>query len=500
MLARLNLDPARCGCYDKDSICYRVDDGRGHSFADSGFVDAWSEVVEGLGPVLSPRGSVLPRGPVETLPTTYATAGCTELRGARTFSGKILQLKLGEAIIDVELDLHEDGFAMTRAAPEGNTQRLAQLWSPFMLVEKCQVKPSMQTQSFAVFKLSTLNGDFGALTSGTGCLYFAVSADEPEEERDKWVTRVSEAINGLSQSLFPPHAIVVQPVPWVETTSTRIMAGYLLRADASKGVTLIYAELHAHSEDVAKMLIYKDEWCEHEIATVFLKGSTVLGNRKGNGCCIFGVDNELFCARSEEEMQLWMRAVSNVKVKLMFQAPNPSPEDLSVYRQAVGEKLGELDFPQLSPRGPPLLLQAERRPDVVAVSGDTQVPDPIDDAAEWSPDPGPDVEVCRHLHSLVAAELTGLDHENKDGEALRPLCRTANLSMKPEASESECVVPEEAAPEIPRGPYSKLQGPQGADARSAPPPWALAAATASSNAPLLAERPNPQQGYRQVAL
>merc|ERR1712039_774730 len=52
-------------------------------------------------------------------------------------------------------------------------------------------------------------------------------------------------------------------------------------------------------------------------------GTSTVSTRKGAYCTVFGVDNHRFCARTREEKDLWLRAVSNIKVKLMFDARIP---------------------------------------------------------------------------------------------------------------------------------------------------------------------------------
>merc|ERR1719291_428753 len=59
----------------------------------------------------------------------------------------------------------------------------------------------------------------------------------------------------------------------------------------------------------------------------------------GVSCSCFFVEDHLFSARSLVERKLWLRAISNVKVKLQHCAPLPSPEELSAYRYSIKEHL-----------------------------------------------------------------------------------------------------------------------------------------------------------------
>merc|ERR1712151_509782 len=92
----------------------------------------------------------------------------------------------------------------------------------------------------------------------------------------------------------------------------------------------------------ARLTIYKDEWCQQEVNCVHLAESSTVSTRKGAYCTVFGVDNYRFCARTREEKELWLRAVSNIKVKLMFEAPDPTADALAVFRDAVRERLEAL--------------------------------------------------------------------------------------------------------------------------------------------------------------
>jgi hypothetical protein len=139
--------------------------------------------------------------------------------------------------------------------------------------------------------------------------------------------------------------------------------------------------------------IYKDEWCEREVAILMLTDQTVVSTRKGSYCTVFGVDQHRFCARTRDEKELWLRAVSNIKVKLMFDAPDPTNEELAVFRAAVLERIVKLESMNgsapgeaeglPSPRNPdawdPLLPQVPRPPVPQSPRGDVWYPEPIED-------------------------------------------------------------------------------------------------------------------------
>lgn len=348
----------------------------------------------------------LPRGPLGGEVPTYNTSEHEELKGAPLYSGTILQLRLGESMHEMHLALHVNGFSLkpVDATEKGIPEPVNRAWSPFSLIEKCQVKTMQHAAFWAVFKLTVFRSD-----GADRFFYFATSGSEAHKERDRWVEEIANAVSLVTLSLFPPHAINVRPLPGVRSTSTRIMAGYLLQSGVDDIVSLIYCELHAFSGGEARLAIYKDEWCEQEVTSLFLSDTSVVSTRKGAYCTIFGVDEHRFCARTRDEKDLWLRAVSNIKVKLMFDAPDPTMDELAVFRAAVLERISTLSDNQ--EKADPLLTPVARLPPS-SPRGDVWQPEPIDentDPGTISPVPsgedmteGEHVDVAR-LHARYGA-------------------------------------------------------------------------------------------------
>lgn len=316
---------------------------------------------------------VLPRGPKERAVRTYSSMALRfeDLQGEVFFRGRIMHLRLGESTYEMELCLHANGFHMCSVDPrkDGRVETVCQAWSPFSLIEKCQVKAYEKTADWAVFKVTVFRAE-----SSDKSLYFACSGDAAYRERERWVAEITHAISRVTASLFPPHAIAVLPVPWVPHTNTRIMAGYLLQCRARDAVSVLYCELHAYNSGMARLTTYKDEWCDDEVACVVLCDASVVSTRKGAYCTVFGVDDHRFCTRTHEEKELWLRAISNIKVKLMFQAPDPTEEEISLFRSAVRERIDKMGYrvedAQTRPL-PPLLSRIDRAPNISNVAGDT---------------------------------------------------------------------------------------------------------------------------------
>lgn len=403
-------------------------------------------LVEDMRSLTGLRGA-LPVGPRERMVPTYATAESEALHGEPLFSGNILQLTLGESIHEMRLVLYVNGFSLTpcNSNSQGTPRSLSMAWSPFSLVEKCQVKTMQHSAYWAVFKLTVFRKE------GTDrCYYFATTGCHAYKERDRWVAEMVTAIGNVTMSLFPPHAITVEPIPGVVQTSTRIMAGYLLQSGACDSVSLFYCELHAYSQGEARLAVYHDEWCEQEVSSVHLADSSTVSTRKGAYCTVFGVDHHRFCARTREEKDLWLRAVSNIKVKLMFDAPDPTDEELQVFRAAVNERIGELEDMGEN-FADPLLVPVPRLPPK-SPRGDFWDPEPIEEDTSDPPTalgsvdgegnlqdglrqrhrPGLGPEECRKLlwtvssginKDAVAASATG-------GTALPPTDAAGNAELK----------------------------------------------------------------------
>merc|ERR1719476_71101 len=89
--------------------------------------------------------------------------------------------------------------------------------------------------------------------------FFAVEGEDADLERTRWVADLSRALRVFTQSLFVPFDFCVEPIPNIESTGTRILAGYLLKCE-KKDVLLVYGELHAHMSGRALFAFYEDAY------------------------------------------------------------------------------------------------------------------------------------------------------------------------------------------------------------------------------------------------
>lgn len=370
----LLFDSTRCHCVNKLG-CPSVDDT----------VIGRSKVVDSLAEEDITDGfmSSFPTGPREREVLTFRTGvdkpDSMFLQGEPLVSDKILMMRVGQPVMEINLSLYSNGFSIEPDArsSSSNIKFESHAWSPFAVVEKTNGKPGGPAFC-AVIALTIFQ------VGSNDCFFFATSGANAEEAREMWIERIAGAIRDMTISLFPVHAITVQPLEGVESTSNRILAGYLLKIEPSKKVSLLYCELHAYSSGGSRLKVYQDEACDLEHKELFVTEESVVSTRKGDYCTIFAIDGTCFSARTPAEKDLWLRAVTNVKVKLMFSAPDPTDEEMQMIRSAVFARVQELNAIEIcangaSPSGKrdPLLPVAERQPVPVSLRGDMFHPLPL---------------------------------------------------------------------------------------------------------------------------
>ncbi|CAJ1365157.1 unnamed protein product [Effrenium voratum] len=154
------------------------------------------------------------------------------------------------------------------------------------------------------------------------------------------VLDISRAVRLVTQSLFPSFQIAVRPLANAPHTRRRIMAGYLAHHDDTSTTSVLYCELQPQQGEQAtsgRLVMYDNENCQDSLSEVILSPRTVCTEKIGISCTCFTVDQHLFSARTIAERKLWLRALSNIKVKLQNGAPEPDDEGLRQYRVAILE-------------------------------------------------------------------------------------------------------------------------------------------------------------------
>lgn len=381
---------------------------------------------------------LFPSGPRAHSTRTYGLAKATPLHGERKMRGRILVLQrqsqtpdgkpLGEEVIEATVSIYTNGFSITSAARSGaskipeavpEAEEQCFTWSPFSAVERHNnqaMSVKFAQRGLSVFKLTILRRR-GIERS----FCFATMGPDSSKERNRWMEAMASSIGAVTASLFPPHGITAKPVPGVHSTSTRILAGYLLHMMQDDVVSVIYCELHTYLCGESRLSVYKGEWCDWEMMSIRFTQDAVVTSRKGVRCTVFSVDRSTFAARSPEERELWLRALGNVKVKLMFDAPDPTGEDLEVIRKSVQDQIVSMedrhfhkqsDAMDEARKTRPLLPELPRGPLPVAPGGDEDPAAAVNDDRVEAPEPsdgnsGPSFGGrCFGVHKLAARAAT----------------------------------------------------------------------------------------------
>mmetsp|Transcript_30371 Transcript_30371/g.66508 ORF Transcript_30371/g.66508 Transcript_30371/m.66508 type:complete len:439 (-) Transcript_30371:25-1341(-) len=263
----------------------------------------------------------------------YLDSADQPLRGVPIREGPLFLLSAEEEV-QITLSLHINGLAFNHRGREVSVSL-----SPFSLVRNCKFQNSdlggAELADFKCFKVSLFTLNI--------CFYFGVRSKddrEAEDDRSQWVHHISRAMRLVTQSLFPPHRIACDPVGSMGSTHRRLMAGYLLHSDGGSVASVLYCELHPQSSDgTAKLVLYENELCEEHVVDVYITERSCCSEKVGIDCACFSVEDHLFSSRTLPERRLWLRAISNLKVKLQNRAPSPTQEELVHYRIAIQEHI-----------------------------------------------------------------------------------------------------------------------------------------------------------------
>lgn len=348
--------------------------------------------------------------------------------GLPTRVGDVRYMRPGEDNAHFELvtlALYVNGF--TVANPNWS-QELSIAWSPFSLVQACRlhsVKADKSNPWMRLFKISVFHHG--------STHFFAVEGENADLERTRWVADIARAHRMFTQSLFPRFEIAVVPVPGMQCTGNRILAGYLLKCEPG-GVCVIYGELHAHLDNRSSFIAYEDESCEELLLCISFGVQTGVSEHVAVDCSCFTLDAHHFCARSCSEKALWLRAISNLKVKLRHQAANPTPHELHTYRAAILDSARNLIVPDESAKRCALLPRSTRRHADENVSESSQVADISDMAANTG---------------VTGAGLSAIRSSAKPSKGPRQAAVEELLPGKVSPAAAEELLPEKEVPERP---------------------------------------------------
>lgn len=296
---------------------------------------------------------------------TYSSAPDQPLLGVPIREESLWHLSTQDRFEPVSFSLYVNGFAFSTADGLEASVSL----SPFSLVRNCRFQ-SGECSKLKSFKVSLLEPD--------PCCYFAVRNScerEAEEERSEWVLGLSHTILLITDSLLPSFPVTCDPIPGIPQTARRLMAGYLIHRDDGNSISVLFCELHAHSGSSARLVLYENELCESPIMDILITEASVCCDVVGINCSCFIVDCHHFASQTPSERKLWLRALSNVKVKIQSQAPEPSEEELRHYRTSIRENIAALQA-TLEPRivNHPLLTRCSRKTLRPVGQGDMDLP------------------------------------------------------------------------------------------------------------------------------
>eukprot|EP00929_Paragymnodinium_shiwhaense_P044910 TRINITY_DN23015_c0_g1_i1.p1 TRINITY_DN23015_c0_g1~~TRINITY_DN23015_c0_g1_i1.p1 ORF type:complete len:708 (+),score=122.12 TRINITY_DN23015_c0_g1_i1:109-2232(+) len=241
------------------------------------------------------------------------------------------------------LALHIDGFTITPHEPELSPLAITAALTPFAMSQALALQPEDESGGkpnawVRLFKVTIFHHGMTHV--------FAIKGENADSLRARWIADIVRVLRTLTLSLFPPATIRTQPIRGLECTATRLMAGYALMCD-TMGCSMIYVELHANIGNTATFAIYEDELCDSRLLVIKIDVNTNVCERMGVDCSCFSLDDHHFSVRTSAEKKLWLRAVSNLKVKMRHDAGDPTGEQLVVYRLSVEESVSKLPAPSL---------------------------------------------------------------------------------------------------------------------------------------------------------
>lgn len=304
----------------------------------------------------------------------YAMGPDQPLLGVPIREGSLWHLSTHDQLEPVTFSLYVNGFTFCAA----NGVETSMSLSPFTLVRNCRFQTGACSQ-LKSFKVSTLDA--------TPCCYFAVRSlgeREAEEERSEWVLDISHTVLLITDSLLPTFSMTCDPRPDAPQTRRRLVAGYLLHKSDVESLSVIFCELQVHHGAAARFLVYENELCRNLIRELMVTVASKCTDIVGINCTSFAIDSENFATQTPSERKLWLRALSNVKVKVLNRAPAPDDEELQYYRDSIREHIQAIQA-TLEPRisQDALLPRCPKRPPLYpAGAGETQYSQGQDGFAE----------------------------------------------------------------------------------------------------------------------
>lgn len=259
---------------------------------------------------------------------SYSIALDQPLIGSPLLCGELWHLVDEWNLEPVEFKLYINGFSVQRK----NFERSVSL-HPFAFVEKYSLQHDMCEGPHSAFKITTVKEDMSNIYAACG------NQMAVQSEQTRWILLIAKAIRMVTQSLFPVFNILCDPLSGRVATYSRILAGYIIHHTSAHLVSVVYCELHPHEGNQARFVVYETEVCAKVLMAIPVYRLSPCEEQLSIGSSCFSLEGHHFSTRTPAERKLWMRAISNVKAKLMHFAPNPTLKDLAIYRTAIKDHI-----------------------------------------------------------------------------------------------------------------------------------------------------------------
>mmetsp|Transcript_12545 Transcript_12545/g.23149 ORF Transcript_12545/g.23149 Transcript_12545/m.23149 type:complete len:481 (-) Transcript_12545:164-1606(-) len=341
---------------------------------------------------------------------SYTVGRCVAMHGEPIRTGMVLSLIAGNSnrplnptdFQPCELSVHVNGLSL-KYMNFSQVPLVAGL-SPFTIVHACRLhnaESDERTPWIRLFKVYIFSHDF--------VFFFATQGADAHTQRARWVADIARSVRLLTRSLFPPFAYSADPLENVPSTSSRLLAGYLLLCDlGGLGASVVFCELHSHKDGAAAFRVYENEACQQQVMSFLLTYHSIICERVGVDCSCISIEGHHFSARTCQEKLLWLRAISNIKMKLRNMADDIPPEELIHYREAVREGIAALRTESKLKQEPPAPqftgpLLPRRRPLRLIVSPSNKL---LEDVAQEGPGSS---HLLQHNSTQPSMHLVGDD-------------------------------------------------------------------------------------------
>merc|ERR1711862_349534 len=162
--------------------------------------------------------------------------------------------------------------------------------------------------------------------------------------------------------------------------------GYLIYRDDKSTISVLFCELQAHNGASALFVLYENDLCQVPLMDIPITEASMCVDIVGINCSCFILDDHQFASQTPSERKLWLRAISNVKVKLQNRAPEPTEDELEHYRISIREQIRSIQS-TIQPRivTDPLLSRCSRKSPMLGCTRDKSSVPPSDDVKERTP-------------------------------------------------------------------------------------------------------------------